>query len=140
MSYNKRPVRFVTPGVENFNALYGNYENGHNGNPRIEGIGLGTDQAGMPQVTYYVSYTSATRPMPRAGLYSMAITSAMVNVMREWLLREPITKDNPHLHLEGEVFRRIEQYYGEDGLEQFVSAWHRYDLDLELEHRHEHEG
>lgn len=131
--------RFTMPTVADFTAKYGSYEDGHKGRPIIQGMSLGTAADGTPEVTYALTY-SGLRNTSTTSLVHMYVTSGQIRVMREWLATQPIMQGATNLHLEGEVLRRIEQYYGSQGLEQFIYEWHQRDMELECEHRAAHDA
>lgn len=100
-----------------FVGEYGNYERGHRARPQIEDISIKHPLEG-PIMSYLVSYDES-----QYGGHQVkySIDERELDIMRTWLVSKPIVGEVAKSYTAGEVLRRIEQYYGHNGLAEFHS-------------------
>lgn len=103
----------MTHTLAKFSAEYGNYGSGHNGTVLLEDVRLMQPATG-PEIHYLVSYQK------RAPEQLFNIPAHHLAAMRNWLVSQPIVGPVAETFTAAEVLRRVEQYYGTDGLRQFI--------------------
>lgn len=98
--------------MHKFAAKYGNYHEGHTASISIEGI---THDGTTGELTYVVKYEDR-RTLP----FAYYIPASLIHIMRQWLASQPICGPVAHDWYEAQVLRRVEQYYGHNGLHEFM--------------------
>lgn len=97
-----------------FTSPYGNYGAGHQAKLAIEDVRLMSPAYGT-QLMYLVSYEK------RGPKQFFVIPELHLGAMRAWLASQAIVGRDTALHYTAaQVLRRVEQYYGTDGLAQIM--------------------